>query len=85
MPGATLDTRNPYPAKLSPLCNQLSPKGAKYSLNRATSGMENMMENKLLTYEWGFTIDKALAISLSLWWGLYEYFLEFCFCDNGKV
>lgn len=24
------------------------------------------MENKLLTYEWGFTIGKALAIFLSL-------------------
>lgn len=82
MPGATsLDIRNPYQAKLSPLCYQLSPKGGKHSPNGAASGMEN----KLLTYEWGFTIDKSLDISLSLWWGLYEYFLEFCFCDDRKV
>lgn len=65
MPGATsLDIRNLDPAKLSPLCYQLFPKGAKHSPNRAASGMENMMENKLLIYEWRFITEEALAISL---------------------
>lgn len=47
--------------------------------------MEKMMESQFLTHKWGFTVDKALTISPSVWWTCYEYFPGFCFCDDGKV